>query len=147
MFSSETGAVLWRTDPKDKRSPQPIYQMHLRGEKLFGLAPHPAQDFYFVCLEAKTGKHLFRTETHDYAGKPEVTLIPRQFGPHWVARVKDRQDFELRVMDAANGKNVARLHVKGIGSFGEYGRVSATVQGGVLALHGSQTLMLGSAGE
>jgi len=71
--------------------------------------------------------------------------MPRPFGSHRIARVKDRRGLELRVLDASDGKNVATLRVKGTGEFGQIGRASATVQNGALAIHGMQTLMLGSA--
>jgi outer membrane protein assembly factor BamB len=142
MFAARTGKLLWRTDPKNEASPQPIYQMRLKGDRLYGLAPHPGQGFYFECLDAKTGKRLYRTNVEGYDARPTVTLMRRAFGDYWVAKAVDRQDFDLRVFDARNGKNVARLHIKGVGSYGEYGRASATVQDGALALHGLHQLKL-----
>ncbi|MFW6159394.1 MAG: hypothetical protein ACOC8E_08565 [Planctomycetota bacterium] len=147
MLSSRTGKLLWRTDPRDGKSPQPIYDMRLRADRLYGLAPHPAQGFYFECLDAATGKRRFRTEGTDYDGVPSVRLMEREFGSYWVARAKDRQDFDLRVFDGRTGKHVARIRVKGAGDFGQYGRVSATGQGGAAALLGVNTLTLSTAGE
>ena len=52
-----------------------------------------------------------------------------------MVRVQDRQDFELKVFDVSKkGKLVHTLKMKGVGGFGEHGRVSATVQGGRLIL-------------
>jgi hypothetical protein len=142
MLSSRTGEMLWRTDHKDARSPRPLYEMRLAGDRLFGLGIHPAQDFYFICLDARTGRRLFRKEVHDYVGQPEVTLMERPCGPHWIARVRDRQDFELRVLEAVTGNNTVAIRVTGAGDFGEYGRASVTVQDGALALLGDNTLKL-----
>jgi outer membrane protein assembly factor BamB len=145
MLSSQTGQVLWRTDPKDAGSVQPVYQMQLEGDRLYGLAPHPGQGFYFDCVDAKTGKRIYRTEVAGYDAQPQVTLMDRAFGPYRVARTRDRQDFDLRVFDCRNGKNVARVEVKGAGDYGEYGRVSANGQNGALALYGMRVLKLWSA--
>jgi outer membrane protein assembly factor BamB/tetratricopeptide (TPR) repeat protein len=135
MLSSRTGEVLWNTDPKKADSPQPLYSMIMEGGRVYGLQVHPGQGFYFAGLDCKTGKPLLkRTEEVGYQGKPMAKLLPRLFGTHAVALVRDGQDFEVKVFDIASGK---RLHVtaaKGAGDWGEHGRVSATVQNGRLAL-------------
>ncbi|MFO7900406.1 MAG: hypothetical protein R6V58_15270, partial [Planctomycetota bacterium] len=64
----------------------------------------------------------------------DVTLVPHRFGPHVVARMADRQEFEIRAFDAGTGKPLARLKRKGVGPFGVHGRVSVTVQDGRLIL-------------
>jgi len=142
MLSSRTGKILWHTDPKDAKSPQPIYQLRFDGDRLYGIGLHPGQGFYLEALDAATGKRHYRQSVDGYVGKPTAELLERRFGDHIVARVKDRQDFELRAFNAATGVCDAILKVKGVGEFGEPGRASATVQNGNLALLGRQNLKL-----
>jgi hypothetical protein len=112
-----------------------MYSMVIQGGVLYGMQEHPGQGFYFAALDCKTGKPLFRRrEEKGYQGKPDARLIPRLFGGHAVARVRDRQDFELKVFDVEKGVLLHQLTAKGAGDFGEHGRVSATVQNGKLAL-------------
>ena len=115
MLSSRTGEVLWHTDPKKADSPQPLYSMIMEGDALYGLQVHPGQGFYFAGLDCKTGKPLFkRTEEAGYQGKPEAKLLPRLFGPHAVALVRDGQDFEVKVFDvAAAASCCTRVAAKG----------------------------------
>ena len=56
--------------------------------------------------------------------------------------VKDRQDREPAAFDLATGKLLYKVSGQGAGEFGEYGRVSATVQQGCTALLGKNTLTL-----
>ncbi len=142
MLSSRTGEVLWHTDPKNAKSPRAMHSVIFDGEKAYGIVPHPGQGFYFVGLDCKTGKRLFTFEQTGYDAKPLVTLVPRLFGPHVVVEVQDRQQFELKVFDARNGKPVHTLRKKGVGPFGVHGRVSATVQQGRLALLAKDELSL-----
>ena len=135
MLSSRTGEVLWHTDPKVASPPQPMHSMLIVGDALYGIQIHPGQGFYFAGLHCNTGRPLFRrTEEKGYQGKPQVRLLPRLFGQHAVATVKDRQDFELKAFDVRNGKLLHRLKAKGVGNLGEHGRVSATIQNGKLFL-------------
>ena len=135
MLSSRTGEVLWHTDPKDGNSPQPLHSIRIAGDRLCGIQVHPGQGFYLAALDCKTGRPLFkRNEQAGYQGKPQAALWPRLFGGHAVARVKDRQDFELKLFDATKGALLHRLKMQGAGNFGEHGRVSATIQSGKLAL-------------
>ena len=46
------------------------------------------------------------------------------------ARPQDRREFELKVIDAGTGALRHTVKQKGVGPFGEPGRVSFTVQGG-----------------
>ena len=59
MLSSKTGEVLWNTDPKNAKSPQPMDSILFSGDNAYGILPHAGQGFYFVGLDAKTGKRLF----------------------------------------------------------------------------------------
>jgi len=140
MLSSRTGEVLWCTDPRDGRSPKPMHSMVIAGDRLYGIEVHPGQGFYFVGRDCRTGKRLFAALHRGYEGKPEVAILPRLFGNYAVALVKDRQDFELLALDLATGKLAHRIKLKGAGNFGEHGRVSATVQNGVLALLSKDTI-------
>jgi hypothetical protein len=130
MLSSQTGEVLWRTDPKDRRSPRPMYSVLIDGEHAVGLEPHGGQGFHLVCRHAGTGKQLFKAAAVGYDSEPDVALIPVRYGHHVVARVRDRNDFELRCMDLKTGKTVRTVKLKGEEGFGIHGRVSATVQNG-----------------
>ncbi len=134
MLSSKTGEVLWNTDPKNAKSPQPMYSILFDGDKTYGILPHPGQGFYLVGLESKTGKRLFTQETKGYAGKPLVELFPAIFETQCVAAIQDNQDFELRAFDLKNGKEIQKLGKKGVGPIGVHGRVSAEVQNGRLIL-------------
>jgi len=141
MLSSKTGNVLWRTDPKNARSPQPIYSMIIRDNKLYGIRPHAGQGFYFVGLDCKTGKDLFRrNEQKGYSGKPEIMLRKVLQGNALVARIKDRQDFELKSFDIKKGKLLHKTKVKAAGNFDEHGRASVTVQNGRMVLLGKNDL-------
>ncbi len=131
MLSSESGRVLWRTDIKDANSPRPMHSMLIDGEKIYGFEVHPGQGYYLVSRECRTGKLLFRQKVEGYGSKPSVSLFSKVFGTYLVARVQDKQDFELKVFDLAQkGKPVYTLKQKGVGTFGVPGRASATVQAG-----------------
>ncbi|MCG3178149.1 MAG: Outer membrane protein assembly factor BamB [Phycisphaerae bacterium] len=142
LLSAATGEVLWKTDPKDSRSPQPMYSVIIDGEKVYGIQPHAGQGYYVVGREGKTGTLLFRTEITGYDGKPEVNLIPRVIGGHVVARVGDRQMFELRAFELTKGKNVVTVKEKGVGPFDVHGHISGTVQAGRLILLSKDKLSL-----
>jgi outer membrane protein assembly factor BamB len=143
MLASRTGEVLWHTDPKVPSSPQPICSMHIEDGRLYGIGLHPGQGFYFVGLDCRTGKPLFRRGEHKgYRGKPDVALRPQAYGNTLVAMIRDRQDFELRALDVRNGKLLHTVKVKGTGDFGEHGRASATVQDGGLAILGGHDLQI-----
>ena len=157
MLSSRTGNVLWKTNPKRGNRPPPFYSMHLTGPvqaaagegkprpaRLYGIMPHPGQAFYFVCLDARTGEWVFKPrEEKGYADEPKVILLPPPAGGDtFVARVKDRQDFELRALDMKTGQRIHSLKVKGSGAFGVAGRASATVQNGHLALYGGKVVRI-----
>jgi outer membrane protein assembly factor BamB/tetratricopeptide (TPR) repeat protein len=136
MLSSTTGKVLWRTDVKNARSPQPMHSMFMdpstsSGQaKLFGIGVYPGQGFYFVARDCKTGKLLFQETITGYDSKPVVSLIPNAYGTHFAVKVQDRQLFELNIFERAKGKRVHVLKDKGNGPFGIHGRVSVTVQNG-----------------
>ncbi|MFW6159281.1 MAG: PQQ-binding-like beta-propeller repeat protein, partial [Planctomycetota bacterium] len=134
MLSSESGEVLWHTDPKEPDSPRPLHSVVFGGGKLFGLGVHPGQGYYFVGRHCKTGKRLFRTPVTGYTGKPAAELLPRLYGGHAVARVRDGQDFELRVFDVGTGKSVHTVGGKAAGEFGVHGQASAAVQAGRVVL-------------
>ena len=111
--------------------------------KLYGIMPHPGQAFYFVCMDARTGKWIFTPLAEGgYNGNPEVTLLPPGRGDIFVARVKDRQDFELRVMDGTKGRHLHTVKVKGSGDYGVAGRASAAVQNGSVALFGNKKIRI-----
>ncbi len=134
MLSTRTGEVLWHTDPKNARSPQPMHSMHIDGDRIFGIGVHPGQGFHFVGRDCKTGKLLFQRTVTGYNAKPHVALIPPLLGTHVAVRVQDRQDFELRVFDTRTGKLLHTMKKQGVGPFGVHGRVSTTVQNGRLVL-------------
>ena len=94
------------------------------------LGVHPGRGFYFVCRDAKTGKLHYQHAHAGYEGRPVATLLPKVFGRYLVVTVQDRQTFQLKVFDSADGKLVHTLTKKGVGPFGLHGRVSATVQNG-----------------
>jgi len=142
MLSSRTGEVLWQTDPKNARSPQPMFSTLIVGDRAFALAPHPGQGFYFVARDCKTGRRLFRTAMTKYDSKPKARLRPHVYGDYVVAEVQDRQTFELDVFDTRTGKLVHQSRKKGVGSFGVHGRVSATVQNGRLVFLSKNKLSL-----
>jgi hypothetical protein len=134
MLSSRTGEVLWNTDPKVAGSPQPMHSLLIEGDKVYGIGVHAGQGFHLVGRECQTGKALFSREEKGYDSAPEVRLAPGLFGEYAVSLVRDRQDFELKVFELKGGKLVHGVKSKGVGDFGEHGRVSATVQNGKLLL-------------
>ncbi len=131
MFSSETGAQLWKTDPKNPKSPAPMHSILVDGEQVYGIELYPGQGFYLVGRNAKSGNLLFRQKVEGYQSKPKVTLDPERYGDHIIVRVQDKQDFEIKAFDLTQkGKPVFTLKQKGVGPFGVPGRASATVQAG-----------------
>ena len=134
MLSSRTGELLWSTDPKNSRSPRPIHSMFIHNDRIYGIEPHPGQGFYFTARECFTGKLLFRTEVIGYQAKPQVTLLPRMYGNHMVVRTADRQEFELKSFNITDGKLEQSLKMKGVGPYGNHGRMSTTVQHGRLIM-------------
>jgi outer membrane protein assembly factor BamB/tetratricopeptide (TPR) repeat protein len=143
MLSSKTGAVLWQTDPKDSKTPQPIYSMLIRDGKLYGIKDHPGQGFYLVGLDAATGKPLFPTvEQKGYGGKPVVRLNNAVYGNILVTRIQDRQDFQIKLFDIAKGSLLHTVKVKGVGEFGSHGRASAAVLPRGVALMGKYDLRM-----
>ncbi len=143
MLDSRTGRLLWKTDPKNRRSPQPLYAMRMRKGKVFGLRKHPGQAFYFAGMDCKTGKDLFRQNTQGgYQSVPAVRLRSDFYGKYLVAEIRDRQDFQLKVFDTTSGKTGHTVTIKGLGDFGEHGRASATVQNGCLVLHGKNAVKI-----
>jgi len=142
MLSSRTGSLMWRTDPKNASSPRPVHSMMIEGDTLYGIKIHPGQGFYFAAMDCKTGKGRYRfNEQKGYAGKPSVGLFPRLYGECAVARIRDRQNFELKAFDVSKGKLVGTIKVKGTGDFREHGRASAAVQSGALLLLGKKELV------
>ena len=133
MLSRKTGRILWSTDPKTAR-PEPMYSIHIEGDTMYGLMPHPGQGFYMVARNCKNGKDLFRKEYKGYQARPEVVLWPNLFQGHTAIQLKDRQDFEIALFSKKNGKREYKIQKKGVGSFGEPGRVSATIQNGLVVL-------------
>jgi len=142
MVSAADGRTLWQTDAKTQ-IPAPLYSMRIRDGNLYGLAVHPGQGFILTGLDGAGGKPLFAPNVQTgYASKPVVTLRPRAYEKTLVAQVKDRQDFEIKTYDLASGKLRHTVKVKATGDFGQYGRASAAVGHGGLALLGGNTLML-----
>jgi outer membrane protein assembly factor BamB/tetratricopeptide (TPR) repeat protein len=146
MLSASDGNLLWHTDPKDGSSPQPLYSMQIRDGRLYGIGLHPGQGFFLVGRDCRTGEHLFKpTEQTGYGELPTVRLRSGPYEDTLVVEVKDRQDCELAAFDLATGKLLYKVSGQGAGDFGEYGRVSATVQQGCMALLGKNTLKLSRA--
>jgi tetratricopeptide (TPR) repeat protein len=142
MLSSKTGNVLWRTDPQAGNKPQPMFSMHIEGDRLYGIGVYPGQGYYFVCRDCKTGKTIYQTTVDGYDSVPIVKLVPWNFNGRAVVRVQDRQDFELNVFDLKTGKRIHVLKEKGAGRFGQHGSVSATVQKGRLVFMNRDKLNL-----
>ena len=140
VLSSGTGRLLWHTDPKVKGWIDPMHSIVIEGARVYGIEERRGEGFALVCRDAGTGRVLFRTQEKGYAGDPFVGLRPVLYGPYLVARVQDRQDFELKVFDSRTGKRVQVLKTKGFGTFGLHGRVSETVQTGRPALLGDREL-------
>ena len=132
MLSSRTGDVLWHTDVKNPNSPQPIHSMLILRDRIYGLGVRPGQGFYFVGMDCKTGRRLFRTEAAGYNAKPKAVLVHRDLDGQGFVKLQDRQDFELKVYDLRTGKLLHTLKEKGVGPFGVHGRVSAALQNGRL---------------
>ncbi|QDU96146.1 outer membrane protein assembly factor BamB family protein [Lignipirellula cremea] len=134
LLSVATGEVLWKTDPKDSKSPRPLYSMLLAGDRLYGLEPHAGQGYYLVGRDAPTGELLFRQEVDGYQAKPEATLLPRPYGDQLVVRTADRQNFQLQAFQSSDGAPTVQIDSKGVGPYGVPGRMSYTVQNGRLVL-------------
>jgi hypothetical protein len=115
--------------------------MFIQGGTLYGIRPHAGQGFYFVGVDCRSGKHLFKpSEQTGYGSRPRVRLRRTVYGNALVAEIKDRQDFQLKAFDARTGKLLHTMQSKATGDFGEHGRASATVQNGSLALLGGNEL-------
>ncbi len=143
MISSKTGSVLWRTNPKNPTTPRPLFSMIISNGRLYGIKKHPGQGFYFTGMDCKTGKDLFRpNEQKGYQSIPVLRLRRAVYGDKLVAEIRDRQDFELKTFDMKTGKLLDTVKVKGLGSLGQHGRASATVQNGCLVLHGKNMVKI-----
>ena len=126
--------------------------MLIRDGRLYGIQPHPGPG---VLLRRRWTARRARpcsrpNEQAGYGGKPEVApAAGAATATPWSRMVKDRQDFELKAFDAADGKLLHALRSRRTGDFGEHGRASATVQNGGLALLGKNDLRIarGAAGE
>lgn len=134
MLSSKTGDVLWRTDPKDAKSPQPLHSMYIEGEHIHGIGVYAGQGFYYVKRECKTGRLLYQTTVKGYGGRPAATLVPWNYNGRAIVQVKDRQHFELNVFDMKTGERLDALKKKGVGEFGRHGNVSGAVQNGRIVM-------------
>ena len=99
---------------------------------VFGIEPSVGNSFTFSGRDLKTGRVLFRELAAGYTQRPVSHLFPRLYGKYAVAVVQDSKDFELKVFDTETGKALQTLKLKGTGTYGEAGRVSATVQNGRL---------------
>jgi hypothetical protein len=141
MLSRKTGKILWNTDPKTAR-PEPMYSIYIEGDTMYGLIPHPGQGYYLLARNCKNGKDLYRREYKGYQARPQVVLWDNLFEGHTVTRVKDRQDFELALYSKKGGKRIYSIKKKGVGSFGEPGRVSASVQNGNVILLSKDKLFI-----
>ncbi|MFO7900604.1 MAG: PQQ-binding-like beta-propeller repeat protein [Planctomycetota bacterium] len=140
VLSSRTGRLLWHTDPKVPERWPPMHSLVIHEDRIYGIEERRGEGFALACRDGKTGTLLFRRVEKGYAGDPAVTLSRGRYGPYVVARVRDRQDVELKAFDGRSRKRVLRLHAKGYGAFGVHGRVSQTVQNGRLVLLGAGEL-------
>jgi outer membrane protein assembly factor BamB/tetratricopeptide (TPR) repeat protein len=134
MLNSQTGELLWSSNPKDGNAPLPSYSVVMDGTNMYGLALHPGQGYLLVAYDCATGKKLWGPAKEEgFQQKPKAFLYPHVFEKHLVAQVEDGRNFETRVYDIASGKLLHKLAKKGDGPIGLHGRVSGIVQDGKLA--------------
>lgn len=124
------GEVLWNTNPVNSGSPQPIYDMLLEGDMLYGIGQHPGQGFYLVSYDCAKGVRKTNKLIEGYASIPVVSLRKNAYGNYVVVEVQDKKDFQVLVLDKNTGEIIKKVADKGDGPIGEVGRVAVTVQDG-----------------
>jgi outer membrane protein assembly factor BamB len=133
MLDSQTGDLLWTSNPKDGNAPLPSYSVVMDGTKMYGIALHPGQGYLLTAYECATGKKLWGPAKEEgFQQKPKTFLYPHVYDKHLVAQVEDGRNFEMRVYDTASGKILHKITKKGDGPIGVHGRVSGIVQDGKL---------------
>jgi outer membrane protein assembly factor BamB len=133
MLDSQTGDLLWTSNPKDGNAPLPSYSVVMDGTKMYGIALHPGQGYLLTAYECATGKKLWGPAKEEgFQQKPKTFLYPHVYDKHLVAQVEDGRNFEMRVYDTASGKMLHKITKKGDGPIGVHGRVSGIVQDGKL---------------
>jgi len=143
-LDAQTGALLWRSDPKVQDAPKPMYSLLIDQDKVYGLKPSLGRGFHIVCLSAATGKQLFSWEAKDYQTSPIVELDPRVYGDFLVVRLQDNQRFQVLPFNTRTRQPGLVIDREGVGPFGVHGRVSATVQEGCTVLWSQNGLSIGA---
>jgi len=131
MFHTGTGERLWR----DKDPKQVIYSAVYDDKSVYGINyQRDRAGVDLVGHDRATGaKEL--TWSHGAYEQPEIFLSPEPHGDALVARVSDRQNsYALVAFNTRTRELIHVLSVKGHGLWGNYGEVSATIQGQTLAI-------------
>jgi len=143
-FDAATGRRLWRTDPENDAIARPMHSAVISGGRIYGLTPGTGRSFSLHALDAATGRELAKWSAREtYQTKPAVELFDDAFGGSLVARVQDRQTFELIALDGKTCRPLHTIPCKGVGPWDIPGRVSATVQAGRLMLMNADRLVIG----
>jgi len=125
-----TGDILWKTDPTNNNSPQPIYSLLFDGDILYGLGEHPEQGFILIAYDCSKGIQKFKKVSEGYSSKPSVNLRKEIYGNNIIVELQDRKDFKIIVFNKNSGEILKTISEKGDGPIGEIGRIGIIVQGG-----------------
>jgi hypothetical protein len=127
------GVLRWQIN--EAKTPGVLHNLALGKDALSGLhySKDDAAALIFMGYRLNDGKQLYK-QIHRGATKPEAWLPGPLRGGHAVIHVSDEQKRQLMVLEAASGKIVYQLEVKGFGQWGQYGQVSYAVQGPYLAI-------------
>jgi outer membrane protein assembly factor BamB len=133
-YETKTGRRLWGKE--NEKNQLPLHSVVCDETNAWGLLhSKDARTVRIIGFGRSSGKMAKGAdwERRDYKD-PAASLTGSTHGDHLVARVKDRQMFELLAFNRRTGKLTHRLALKGFGQWGEHGDVSCAVQGKHLAL-------------
>jgi outer membrane protein assembly factor BamB/outer membrane protein assembly factor BamD (BamD/ComL family) len=138
-IDAETGAALWAF--KEPGTPLP-YGNVFDAKNIYGAHLEPSlKCVSLLGLDRRTGKGVFKFQKSGYEN-PEVLLDEEMHGRHLLTLVRDKQNYELLLVNVDTGKVDAELKSIGFGPFGVYGGVSYAAQDKYVALLSGSKLIV-----
>jgi hypothetical protein len=141
--SLANGASRWQMN--EARTPGVMHNLALNGDAVVGLY-HPKEEssaLHVLGHRLDDGKPLFKQVQRGF-NRPQTWLPGPVRGGYLVVHVSDEQKRSLLVVEAAGGKIVHKVEVKGFGRWGQYGQVSHAVQGAYLVVLSDRELTVAS---
>jgi len=137
------GVLRWQIN--EAKTPGVLHNLALGKDAVYGLHHNKdeAAALHLLSYRLDDGKQLYK-QVHRGPTKPEAWLPGPLRGAHAVIHVSDEQKRVLMLLEAASGKIVHQVEVKGFGQWGQYGQVSYAVQGPYLAILSDKDLTVAS---